>query len=245
MAAGYARRFGPRLQHGGPRWVGRGVKRRSSTASIRRRRKPTTCSSNSAASSASAARSSRPRVGDLRERGSLTRPGKQAISEEKLSRVRELLAKRFALSCGDCTAVVRKLRPEAELLVVADERCEHRGGSDHRGAALRFIAACQGARVRRVLIVGGNPTSRQALTRHLENLDVQLIDGTGGLSATRARQLMDWADLVLIWGKTQLAHRVSTHFTSAQDRKVVTAAKRGIGGLLDAGTRHLEHNESR
>ena len=173
------------------------------------------------------------------EADGLTRPGKEAISEEKLQHVQDLLTKRFALSCGACAEVVRKLRPHAELLVVADERCEHCGGSDHRAAALRFIAACKGAEVRHILIVGGNPTSRQALRRHLEDLDVQLIDGTAGLTATRARQKLDWADLVLIWGKTQLAHRVSTHFTAARNRKVVTAATRGIGGLLDAGTTHL------
>lgn len=91
----------------------------------------------------------------------------------------------------------------------------------------------------RVLIVGGSPTGRQALTRHLEGLEVQLVDGTSALSLGRARQLLAWAHLVLIWGKTQLDHRVSTHFTSSGDPKVVTAAKRGVGGLLDAGTSHL------
>ncbi|HEV2010843.1 MAG TPA: hypothetical protein VGS17_07445 [Candidatus Limnocylindria bacterium] len=93
--------------------------------------------------------------------------------------------------------------------------------------------------MRRVVVIGGSPATRQALTRHVEGLDVQLVDGTRTLDATRARQLLGWADLVLVWGTTQLDHRVSTLFTSAKDRKVVTAAKRGIGGLLDAGTTHL------
>jgi len=173
------------------------------------------------------------------EAAGLTRPGKQAISAAKLPRVRELLATRFALSCTACTDALRRAQPDAELLVVGDERCERCGGSDHRAAALQFIAACHDHRVRRVVIVGGNPTTRQALTRHLEGLEVQLVDGTRGLNATRARQLRDWADLVLIWGTTQLDHNVSTLFTSSRNRKVVTAAKRGIGGLLDAGTTHL------
>jgi hypothetical protein len=173
------------------------------------------------------------------ERGGLTRPGKRAISITKLPRVRELLAATFALSCSACSSTVRKARPQAQLLIVADERCVNCEGSDHRAAAQRFVAACQRARVDRVLIVGGNPTSREALKRLLEGLDVQLLDGTGSMTATRARQLREWAGLVLIWGKTQLAHRVSTLFTSARDPKVVTAAKRGISGLLDAGTTHL------
>lgn len=177
------------------------------------------------------------------EEAKLTRPGKQAISIAKLLRVQEVLAQRFALSCSACTGAVRRARPNAELLVVADERCENCGGSDHRAAALRFMTACKSGKVRRVLIVGGNPTSRQALTTLLVGLDVQLLDGTGTMTAVRARQLREWADLVLIWGKTQLAHRVSTHFTSSRDRKVVTAARRGIGGLLDAGTTHLERGQ--
>lgn len=122
--------------------------------------------------------------------------------------------------------------------MVADERCENCGGSDHRAAALRFIAACRG-RVRHLLVVGGSPAGRQALTRHLSGIEMQLLDGTAGLSLTRARQLLAWADLVLIWGRSQLDHRVSTHFTSSGDPKVVSAATRGIGGLLDAGTIHL------
>jgi hypothetical protein len=172
------------------------------------------------------------------EAAELTRPGKRAISVEKLPRVRELLARHFALSCTACVGSVRSARPDAEVLIVADERCESCEGSDHRAAALRFLAACKG-RVHRVVIVGGNPSSRAALEHLLQGLDVQLVDGTGTMTATRARQLRGWADLVLIWGKTQLAHRVSTHFTSSGDHKVVTAAKRGIGGLLDAGTGHL------
>jgi len=172
-------------------------------------------------------------------RRGLTRPGKSAISTTKLLEVQGLLETTFALSCGACMSTVRKARPDAQLLVVADERCENCEGSDHRAAALRFITACQRGQVDRVVIVGGNPTSREALKRLLGALRVELVDGTGTMTAQRARKMREGADLVLIWGKTQLAHRVSTLFTSARDPKVVTAAKRGIGGLLDEGTKHL------
>jgi hypothetical protein len=173
------------------------------------------------------------------EGAKLTRSGKQAISASKLPLVRDVLTARFALSCSACGPVVRSSRPDAQVLVVADERCQNCSGSDHRAAALRFIAACRAHRVSRVLVVGGSPAGRQAVTRHLDGLDVQLVDGTGALSLARARQLLARADLVLIWGKSQLDHRVSTHFTSSGDPKVVTAAKRGVAGLLDAGTSHL------
>src|SRR6185503_17885062 len=119
-------------------------------------------------------------------RRGLTRPGKSAISTTKLLEVQGLLETTFALSCGACMSTVRKARPDAQLLVVADERCENCEGSDHRAAALRFITACQRGQVDRVVIVGGNPTSREALKRLLGALRVELVDGTGTMTAQRA-----------------------------------------------------------
>lgn len=172
------------------------------------------------------------------QRGGLTRPGKRAITTTKLPQIRELLDTTFALSCTACAPTVRMARPRAQLLVVTDERCENCEGSDNRAAALRFSAACRGS-VRHVVVVGGSPGTRQALRHQLGGIQLRLIDGTRSLSATRARQLLHWADLVLVWGPTQLDHGVSTLFTSAKSRKVVSAARRGVGGLLDAGTNHL------
>lgn len=176
------------------------------------------------------------------EEAKLTRPGKQRISEDKLPRLRDVLATQFALSCSGCWELVRTLRPGTRVVVVRDEHCERCGGSSHRAAALRFISACATANVGRVVVVGGNPTSRQAVTQELSELDVDCIDGTKAMTTQRARRLIGGADLVIVWGGTQLDHSVSSQFAAPQDKwKVVATQKRGLAALLDAGTKHLQH----
>ncbi|HEV2249703.1 MAG TPA: hypothetical protein VGT60_04270 [Candidatus Limnocylindria bacterium] len=170
----------------------------------------------------------------------LTRPGKQAISDAKLPRVRVVLDSRFAFSCTACADGVRTAKPAAELLHVEDERCERCGGSDHRAAALRFIDACAARDVRRVVIVGGSPATRRAARDELRGLDVQCVDGTTALTAQHARQLIDGAGLVLLWGGTQLDHKVNDLFDAPRDKwKVIATQRRGLAALLDAGTTHL------
>jgi hypothetical protein len=64
-----------------------------------------------------------------------------------------------------------------------------------------------------------------------------------GSAALRALADLDWADLVFIWGASELDHRVSnlyTHGAGAQRRKVVQMARRGIAALLNAGADHVE-----
>ncbi|MFN7134692.1 MAG: hypothetical protein ACK4N5_21615, partial [Myxococcales bacterium] len=59
----------------------------------------------------------------------------------------------------------------------------------------------------------------------------------------RARADLEWADLVLVWGASELDHKVSRHYTDvppAAKRKVVQLARRGIAALLGAGAEHLE-----
>ena len=175
------------------------------------------------------------------EEAGLTRPHKQAISSEKLPRIRALLDARFAFTCEPCHSAVARGKPGAEVLRVDDGRCERCGGSDHRAAALRFAEACEKHSVERIVVVGGSPSTRQAVRAHLANLDVECIDGTRAMTSQRARQLIDRADLVLVWGATQLHHSVSSQFDSPRDkRKVISTQRRGLASLLDDGARHLE-----
>lgn len=175
------------------------------------------------------------------EEANLTRPGKQRISEEKLPRLQKVLATRFALSCSSCSEIAGTLRPGRRVLLVSNQHCERCGGSSHRAAALRFIGACETAHVGRVVVVGGSPTSRWAVTQELSELDVDCIDGTKAMTKDRARRLIDGADLVIVWGGTQLDHSVSGQFAAPQDKwKVVATQKRGLAALLDAGTTHLQ-----
>jgi hypothetical protein len=173
------------------------------------------------------------------EAAGLTRAGKHALHESKLPAAERVLSDRFAFTCASCAADAHAARPAVRQFVVTDDRCESCGGSANGAAASRFVAACRAAGVRRVLIVGGNPATRDVARRLLSELDVTLIDGTVALPSGRARQLTERAELILVWGATQLDHRVSKHFTDIHDPKVVRVARRGLAALLSSGTLHL------
>jgi hypothetical protein len=175
------------------------------------------------------------------EAAGLTRPGKQAMNDSKFERTRDVLTDRFTFACPSCLAQLRAARADATVLPVDDDRCDGCGGSGHKVAAQRFLAACRTHGVHRVAVVGGTPVTRQALVPLLPGMELDPVDGTGNMNAQKARSIIERNELVLVWGKTQLDHRVSNHFTAPQDKwKVIVAAKRGIAGLLDAGTMHLE-----
>ena len=54
---------------------------------------------------------------------------------------------------------------------------------------------------------------------------------------------LEWADLILVWGGSELDHKVSKLYTDAppaQKRKLVQLARRGVAALLNAAADHLE-----
>lgn len=181
------------------------------------------------------------------EKAGLTHARKTRISEEKLPRVRELLDATFARACADevCRGALRRQKPGSELLAVIEPRaCEYCGGSDNRKAMRRLVAACLHRGVSRVVVVGGSPSVRDEL-EHLkpDGWQLRLIDGTERRTQDKAKADLEWAQLVLVWGASELDHKVSRLYTdspSASRRKVVTVAKRGIAALLNAGADHLE-----
>src|SRR5262249_6039895 len=73
-------------------------------------------------------------------------------------------------------------------------------------------------------------------------LELRLVDGTERRTLGQARLDLEWADLVLLWGGSELDHRVSTLYTGAPPqlrRKLVHASKRGIAALLEAAVVRL------
>lgn len=40
-----------------------------------------------------------------------------------------------------------------------------------------------------------------------------------------------WVELVVVWGSTELAHKVSNLYTGSGDRRVVTCGRRGVAAL--------------
>ena len=179
------------------------------------------------------------------EEAGLTRPGKLRMSDEKIPRAKEALQGRFILHCGarECAAFAAAAGGRQGLQASSKAACERCGGSDNARAGTEFQEACARRGVRRVVVVGGSPAVREELEAKLGGaLELRLIDGTERRTSDRARGDLEWADLVLVWGGSELHHKVSTLYTSAAPplrRKVVLAARRGVAALLAEAVEHL------
>jgi hypothetical protein len=178
------------------------------------------------------------------EEAQLTRPSKARMSAQKLERATAQLDARFSLHCSSpaCTEAAR--RSGRDVLPAATKAlCPHCGGSDNARAARDLVAACASAGVRRLLVVGGSPSVREELHAALGiALELRTVDGTERRTQERARSDLEWADLVLLWGATELDHKVSTHYAhppAAQRKKLVHVARRGIAALLTAAVEHI------
>jgi len=178
------------------------------------------------------------------EGAGLTRPGKQRMSDEKLPRAAQLLKGRFFLHCDsrECAAFAAASGRQS-VLASLKGACERCGGSDNSRAETEFLEACRSRGVRRVVVVGGSPAVREELEAALGRaLELRLIDGTERRTSDKAKGDLEWADLVLVWGGSELHHKVSMLYTSAPPpsrKKVVHSAKRGVAALLAAGVEHL------
>jgi hypothetical protein len=166
------------------------------------------------------------------EEAGLSKPTRSRISERKREDVRHLLQARFFRVChrGDCHQAARR---EAREAVPASEprHCEVCGGSGNRRAVDEMVRACRTRRWTRLVVVGGSPKARQELRGLVgDRLELRLVDGTARRTRDQARGDEDWADRIVVWGGTQLDHKVSTLYR----RKVTTATRRGVGELAVA-----------
>jgi hypothetical protein len=181
------------------------------------------------------------------EAAQLTRPGKLRISEEKLPRALAVLEARFYRWCGNggCEASARASGRE---VVRCDPRgrCEHCGGSDNRRAEVELLEVCRQRNIHKLCVVGGSPAVREELDAALgRKLELRMVDGTERRTQDRARHDLEWADLVLVWGSSELHHKVSglyTHAPPLLKRKVVHVARRGVAALLGEALDHLRRS---
>jgi hypothetical protein len=174
----------------------------------------------------------------------LTRAGKTRMSQQKLERATAELDGRFSLHCSSPACLEAARRSGRMALPAATKAlCPHCGGSDNARAARDLVTACASSGVRRLLVVGGSPSVREELRAALgDSLELRMVDGTERRTQERARGDLEWADLVLLWGGTELDHKVSTHYAHApagHKGKVVHVARRGIAALLSAAVEHL------
>lgn len=182
------------------------------------------------------------------EEAHLTRAGKQRISAEKLPRVREVLAERFYLHCEQAECV-QAARSSGREPIPAERRaaCERCGGSDNRRAGMEVLEAFRRRSIRRLVVVGGSPSVREDLATQLgDEIDLRMVDGTQRRTQDQARTDLEWADLVLVWGASELGHKVSLLYTRgppATRHKVVTVPRRGVKALLETAVEHVKRLE--
>jgi hypothetical protein len=99
----------------------------------------------------------------------------------------------------------------------------------------RAAQALTEAGIRKLVVVGGTPATREELERLLAGkVELRLVDGTRHRPIERAKADLEWADRVLLWGATELHHKVSKQYADAPAAKarVVHVPRRGVAQLL-------------
>ncbi|MPZ98494.1 MAG: hypothetical protein GEU80_03990 [Dehalococcoidia bacterium] len=176
------------------------------------------------------------------EAAGLTNPRKRNIAIEKRDEVARVLDERLVRTCGDArceAATAHDPRPRA---LVDRPACQVCHGSANGAAVASMARALKRAGRISLLVVGGSPNAHAELQRLLEGSEValQLVEGTTAIAAKRADSWAESADVIVIWGSTQLAHKVSNQFGAPRyAAKRITVARRGIAALADAVVEHV------
>jgi hypothetical protein len=176
------------------------------------------------------------------ESAGLTRPGKQRISELKLEALKDCLEQRFAVLCADPECARQAQNGRVRIPAVPLAACAGCHGSDNRRAFARIGKLCA-ARPIKLVVVGGSPSVREELRAGApDRLELRLIDGTERRTSTHAQSDLEWADLIVVWGGSELDHKVSRLYTDAhgaQRGKVLQVSRRGVAALLNAAADQL------
>ena len=165
----------------------------------------------------------------------LTNGKKPRISIAKLDAVKATLAARFVVACTR-TACRQSLAGDRRTIVDADvpTDCSVCGGAANEPAIAAAIAALLQHDLHRVVVVGGSPATHEELSALVgDQIELRLISGTDRRSHQDAKHDLDWADVVVVWGSTQLDHKTSRLYTTVHAPHVVTCAKRGIASLAE------------
>ncbi|MFT3707580.1 MAG: hypothetical protein QM817_07905 [Archangium sp.] len=166
------------------------------------------------------------------ENAGLTRPEKTYLAGEKIERAVAALKSVFALHCQSQECITWAHR--SGLIVLDSENkqtCHRCAGSENSRASRELIESG----IHRLVVVGGTAATREELERLLgSQIELRLVDGTHHRQPERARADLAWADRVLLWGATELHHKVSKQYSdiSATKYKVVHIPRRGISQLL-------------
>ena len=165
----------------------------------------------------------------------LTNPSKRRILLSKSAEVERVLREGFMPVCGrgDCQATATAMGDARQIVPAATtEACAICGGGPNVRAIEQMVEACRSIGWSRICIVGGSPNTRQEIERLVDSrLELRLVEGDRSRTATAAKADIAWADLVVIWGATQLNHKVSISYRGPN---VVGVGKRSIAEVAEA-----------
>ena len=183
------------------------------------------------------------------------------VDGSRLREVRDTLDRCLAPACTDerCRAIAPDFARGDMVVDVAPPQCPVCRGSDNARAIARLQIACRDSGVRRVLVVGGSPNGRDAIIGRdyiswdheraigtALGIEIRTVDGTAHHTLSEARANITWADLVVVWAPTQLAHKVSTHYTGQwRHARTITCSRRGVTALCDEIVLHLRNGGGR
>jgi len=174
----------------------------------------------------------------------LTSGKKRRIDAAKVAAVRAALERALTPVCRSttCAAEAGRRSPIARPVETEANSCAVCGGSENRRAAVRLATSARGHRRPRLVIVGGSPEARTQLVELTRGVaELRLVDGLGRATEDHARTDIAWADVVLVWGSTQLDHKVSNHYAKAAN--AITVPRRGVAALLDAAADRLDRTD--
>lgn len=166
----------------------------------------------------------------------ITNPRKTRIATEKLPRAQAAIDARFARFCMSCAG--RTDAGGRDVVIVPPAACTRCGGSRNDRALAELAEACEAAGIRRLVVVGGSPDVRRELAALNGRVELRLVDGTERRTRAAAQRDLDWADLVVIGGSSELAHKVSSLYAGRHATPVITASRRGIESIASAVVEH-------
>lgn len=176
---------------------------------------------------------------DMLEIAGLTRAGKTAMHRSKLAAADLVMEELYDRRCAACAEL---FPDERQFLEQTPEDCPDCRGSNNSRALADMVASCRAAGVHHLVIVGGSPSVRQALLGHIgDDLELRLVDNDTSAGIRRARSNLDWADVVVIMGSSELSHKLSLVYTQepAYRAKVITNPRRGLAALAETVMSHL------
>jgi hypothetical protein len=173
------------------------------------------------------------------EHAGLTNPRKQRMAAAKTGPARNAIDAEIARVCRRCAADAPA--GARVVVIVPAATCARCGGSANVRALDDLAVAARAAGLRRLVVVGGSPDVRREFGRLHGKLELRLVDGTERRSKRDAERDVVWADVIVVAGASELAHRVSDLYTrdAAARGKLVISSRRGVEAIAGEVVRHL------